>query len=66
MTAHSRPSWRCPLCNHSHSNPAATLARNFFAEQIVASFRAKSSQVRVRPIGEFGVCSFHQQDITLC
>ena len=50
--------WPCPTCKHVHNHPATALPRNFFAEQIVESFRA-------RPTGEFGFCEDHQQEITL-
>ena len=66
VPANPRPGWRCPLCNRIHDHPAEALARNFFAEQIVESFQAQTPQAPVRPVGEFGLCEIHQQDITLC
>ena len=50
--------WSCPTCKHVHDCSVRELPRNFFAEQIVESFRAQ-------PSGEFGVCTYHQQEITL-
>ena len=50
--------WPCPTCKHVHDCSVRELPRNFFAEQIVESFRAQ-------PSGEFGVCKGHQQEITL-
>jgi len=49
-----------------HNYPATDLARNYFADQIIESLRAKSQEPKTRPIGEFGLCSVHQHDVTLC
>lgn len=57
--------WQCPVCNHVQNYPATDLARNYFAEQIIESFRAQP-EPETRSIGEFGLCSVHQQDVTLC
>ena len=65
-TARPEPSgWLCPVCNHVHNHPATALARNFFAEQIVESFRAQPKPAPTGPRAEFGVCNQHQQEITL-
>ena len=58
--------WLCPVCNHVHDHPATALARNFFAQQIVESFQAQPSPAATRPICEFGICTLHKQEITLC
>ena len=72
MPAYPKPGWRCPLCNQVHDHAAADLARNYFAEQIVASFQAQSAQAPIpaprKPSsgGEFGLCTLHHRDIEIC
>ena len=72
MSAYPESGWRCPLCNQVHDHPAADLARNYFAEQIVASFQAQSTQAptpaprKPRPSGEFGLCTLHHREIEIC
>ena len=46
--------WSCPLCNQIHNFPAADLARNLVAEQIVESLSGND------------VCNQHQEPIKLC
>ena len=70
VPAYPRPGWPCPLCNQINDHPAAALARNYFAEQIVASFQAQPTPAPTPPPRgsgeEFGLCNWHQQKITIC
>jgi len=69
MPAYPKPGWRCPLCNTIHNHSAATLARNYLAEEIVASFQVQPSAPPPSALttsgGEFGMCNWHQQNITI-
>ena len=70
VPAYPTPGWRCPLCNQVHDHPAAALARNYFAEQLLTAFKAQSTPAPTpaprRSGGEFGLCTLHQRDIELC
>ena len=66
VPAYPAPGWRCPMCNQVHDKAAATLARNYFAEQIVNSFKAQSTPAPRRSGGEFGLCTLHDRNIEIC
>ena len=70
VPAYPRPGWRCPMCNQIHDHPAAALARNYFAEQLLTAFKAQPTPAPTpaprRSVGKFGLCTLHQRDIEIC
>ena len=66
VPAYPESGWRCPICNQIHDHPAAALARNYFAEQLLTTFQAQLTQAPRKSGGKFGMCTLHHKDIEIC